>query len=122
MDVAWGSGGGLRAGVGATIDGGDVDGDVDWGIGVDDGRGDEWITPTYSMMKDPGLRSLVAKRPAWPQAGCAGSVICVIFTMGQGPFGRFGGIESASCGLIRRLARCSALKLGEYEGFLRYRR
>lgn len=92
------------------------------GRGSGGGGGEEWITPRYSMMKEPGLRSFAAKRSAWAHAGCAGSVIWVIFARGQGPFGMFGGIECASFGLMHRLAFCSAVKLGEYEGLFRYGR
>lgn len=96
----------------------EADGEVEVGGGGGGrGGGEEWMTPRYSMMKEPGLRSLAAKRPAWPYAGCAGSAIWAIFTRGQGPLGAFSGIESASCGLMCRLARCSGLRLGEYEGF-----
>jgi hypothetical protein len=79
--VAWGSVGVGGDGTGAG-DWVDVVGEGDCGTEVDDrGRGcvreggQEWITPRYSTMKEPGLRSLVAKRPACPHAGCAGSVI-----------------------------------------------
>jgi hypothetical protein len=46
-------------------------------------------------------------------------VMLVIFTRGQGPFGVFGGMEMASSGLMRRVGRCSGLRFGEYEGFLK---
>lgn len=63
MEVAWGPGAGFSGGV------------VGVDVGDGGGGGEEWTMPRYSMMKEPGLRSLVAKRPAWPHAGWAGSVI-----------------------------------------------
>ncbi len=112
MELAWGS---AVAGIfafGEWVEGVGVGLGESRGGGVR-GGGEEWMTPKYSRTKDPGLRSLAAKSPAWPQAGWAGSVIWVIFTKGQGPLGTFGGMESASWGLMRRLARCSAFRVGE---------
>jgi hypothetical protein len=55
--------------------------------------GGAWISPRYWRMNFPGLRSLDAKRPDCPYAGCAGEVMVVILTRGHGPFGVLWGVS-----------------------------
>lgn len=69
------------------------------------GRGEAWISPMYWRMKVPGLRSLVAKSPDWPFAGCEGLFIGVIFAREHGPLGVFGGMSRVSGGFARRAER-----------------
>ena len=71
-------------------------------------------------MKVPGLRSLEAKSPLWPFAGCVGIRMGVILTSGQTPWGVFGGMSRVSVGRARRAARCSGVMVGEYDGATRY--
>lgn len=67
-------------------------------------------------MKEPGFKSLAAKSPNCPFAGCEGSVMGDILTRVHVPRGVLGGtclVLSASLGRVRRMLRCVLLRVGE---------
>lgn len=59
----------------------------------------------YCRMKVPGLRSLVAKSPDCPLAGCDGEEIGVIFTNWHGPLAVFAGMSEIFEGFVLRAER-----------------
>lgn len=68
----------------------------------------------YCRMNVPGLRSRVAKSPAWPAAGCVDpGGRGTILTRELGPLGVFGGMSSASMVRVWRVARCVEGSSGE---------
>lgn len=71
-------------------------------------------------MNCPGLRSLAAKSPLCPHAGCVGVVMGVILTRGLGPLGVLGGgMRAESLGGVLRLVRSWGERVFEYAGAVR---
>jgi hypothetical protein len=96
-----------------------------WGstsLGESDGLfGEAWISPRYCKINAPGLRSLAAKSPHWPAAGCDGEDIGVILASWQGPLGVLDGMLKESLVPVLREVRFAGVSVRECAGAVRYR-
>lgn len=70
-------------------------------------------SPRYWRMNVPGLRSLAAKSPLWPDAGWEGEVMGVILTGVHGPLDVFGGIGGVSGAWFLRFVRLVEVSVRE---------